>query len=71
MNSNTSTTWVQLASLLSRTPNCADIDSPEAQMRRQPVVRFQQKLEFRALQHLPQLGAAAQGGRRLHGATDR
>src|ERR1700723_3238868 len=39
MNSSISTTCVQLASLLSRTPNCAEIDSPDAQMPLKPASR--------------------------------
>jgi hypothetical protein len=39
MNSSTSTTWVQLASLLSRTPSCAEIDRPEAQIPLKPASR--------------------------------
>ena len=37
MNSSMSTTWVQEASLLSRRPSMAEIDSPEAQMPRKPA----------------------------------
>ena len=37
MNSNMSTTWVQLASLLSLTPNWADRASPLAQMPLNPA----------------------------------
>src|SRR6202034_1588905 len=39
MNSSISTTCVQLASLLSRTPNCAEIDSPDAQIPLNPASR--------------------------------
>src|ERR1700722_5481670 len=39
MNSSMSTICVQLASLLSRTPNCADIASPEAQIPLKPASR--------------------------------
>src|SRR5271154_4458117 len=39
MNSSWSTTCVQLASLLSRTPNCAEIDNPEAQIPLKPASR--------------------------------
>src|SRR4051812_11126350 len=37
MNSTTSMTWVQLASLLSRTPNCADIVRPLPQIALKPA----------------------------------
>ena len=37
MNSTTSSTCVQLASLLSRTPSAAEIDSPLAQMPGKPA----------------------------------
>ena len=37
MNSSISTTWVQLASLLSRTPNCAESVSPLAQIPANPA----------------------------------
>ncbi len=37
MNSSTSSTWVQDASLLSRTPSAADMDRPDAQMPLKPA----------------------------------
>ena len=37
MNSSTSSTWVQEASLLSRTPSAAETDSPEAQIALKPA----------------------------------
>ena len=37
MNSSISSTWVQEASLLSRTPSAADIERPEAQMPSKPA----------------------------------
>ena len=37
MNSSISRTWVQEASLLSRTPSAADIERPEAQMPSNPA----------------------------------
>ena len=37
MNSSISSTWVQEASLLSRTPSAADMDRPDAQMPLKPA----------------------------------
>src|SRR5689334_23217409 len=37
MNSSTSRTWVQDASLLSRTPSAADIERPDAQIPAKPA----------------------------------